>query len=372
MPKRYGLLILLIYTLTMCGCAGRKEASVIQSNDCWTASDVLLKNLPPDADICGITDKGIYYNTSLRTEMHGPELRDDLAWHFLSYSGEDITICETDCVYYLDDLQNDTDLILNISFVENEELVQKVLVLTPDGTIKEAAEGTARCIYASDKYLLIEQLYMEEEQWTEHLILLDTATGTKTTVYEAVCRYDAKNGLEDGEQLGCASLNDTEVVFMVKTLEKGWPQQGSLYRYDIAEKRIKDSVENDAVYAVCSGNLLLSEINRQSADSLEPDHVISIGKFAKGQYQELSEFPVSFSSSMFFRSSAFGENGYYLTSYSMGDDPCCHFWNTGTNELYAYEFDDAETLSRDFPTSQGIRYLIQKGDDLYVRTLSVE
>lgn len=372
MSKRYSLLILLICIFAMCGCARTKEASVTQSNDCWTASDIMLNNLPPDADICGITDEGIYYSAVLRTEMHGPELRDDLAWHFLSYSGEDITICETPCVYYYNDLQNDTDLILNISYLDEENVTDKVLVLSSDGTVKEAAGENACCIYASGEYLLIQQPYREENQWLEHLILLDTAAGTKTTVYEAVCGYDERDGLGDGEQLGCASLNDKEVLLMVKALENGRYRQGILHRYDIAEKSITDTIEVDASYAVCSEDLLLSEKNKQSADSLDPDHVISIGRLAKGQYQELSEFPIPFSSGMFFNSSALSKNGYYLTSYSSVNGSYCHFWNTDTNKLYVYEFGETEVSGRSFPTSQGIRFVTQKDDNLYVRTLSIK
>lgn len=366
MSKRYCLWLLLIFMLGICGCAKAQETSVRESNDLWKASDIMLKNLPPDASICGITDEGVYYCITLRTKMHGPELRDDLAWHFLSYSGEDINICETDCMYYCDDLQNDTDLILNITFMDKEEPVEKVLVLSPDGTVKEAAGENAHCIYASGEYLLIEQQYMEDNQWQEHLILLNTVDGTETTVYAAICGYDARDGLGDGEQIYIASLNDKEVLFTVATLEKGWYQQCSLYRYDIAAKKITDTIllDHRAVYAVCSGDLLLSE---KSAEGLDENNAVNIGKIAKGEYQKLSEFPIS--SGRFFHNSAFNENGYYLTSYSS----YCHFWNIDTNELYVYESDETEKIpGRDFATKQGIRYVIQKGDELFVRTLSVE
>lgn len=332
MSKRCVLWFTFIFILCMCGCSRTREVSVRQSNDYWEVSDVNLKYLPPDAYIEGITDEGIYYSLTLREKMHGPELRSDLAWHFLSFSGEDITICETDCYYYYDDLLNDTDLILNITFMEEDEVVQKVLELSPDGNVREAAGEGAHCIYASDGYMLIEQQYMEESQYQE-LLLLSDAAGTETVVYPAVCGYDARTGLGDGEQIVCASLNDKEVIFIVETLEKGQYQQCSLYHYDIAAQEITDTVllEQRADYVLCAGDKML--LPEQTADSV------------------------------------FTENGFYLTSYSS----LCHFWNTDTNELYVYDFGETENkLSRDFATKQGIRYIIQKEDELFVRTLSVK
>lgn len=365
MKKRYILWAIFIFIFGMCGCSGTKEVSVRQSNDYWEVSDIKLKNLPPDADISGITDEGIYYNVTLREKMHGPELRSDLAWHFLSFSGEDITICETDCYYYYDDLLNDTNLILNITFMEEDEVVQKVLELSPDGNVRQVAGEGADCIYASDGYMLIEQRYREESQEQEVLILSDTA-GTETIVYPAVCGYDARTGLGDGEQIVCASMNNEAVIFIVETLENGQYQQSSLYRYDIEAKKITDTIllEYRVAYAVCKGDLLLSEEHTGN-----PDNTVKIGKIAKGEYQGLSEFPVSISSGRFFCHSAFTANGFYLTSYS----PYCHFWNTDTNELYIYDFGETENkLSRDFPTKQGIRYATQEGDEFFVRTLSVK
>lgn len=332
MKKRYILWAIFIFIFCMCGCSGTREVSVRQSNDYWEVSDINLKYLPPDAYIEGITDKGIYYSLTLREKMHGPELRSDLAWHFLSFSGEDITICETDCYYYYDDLLNDTNLILNITFMEEDEVVQKVLELSPDGNVREAAGEGAHCIYASDGYMLIEQQYKEESQNQELLLLSDTA-GTETIVYPAVCGYDASTGLGDGEQIVCASLNDKEVIFIVETLEKGQYQQCSLYRYDIAAKKITDTVllEQRSDYVLCAGDKIL--FPEQTADS------------------------------------AFTATGFYLTNYS----PYCHFWNTDTNELYVYDFGETENkLSRDFPTKQGIRYAFREGDEFFVRTLSVK
>lgn len=342
MLKRYSLWFLLTFALTLCGCSRTKELSVKQSNDDWEVSDTWLEYLPPDANIEGITDKGIYYFLTLREKMQDSEMRSDLVWHFLSFSGEDTMICKTDCFYYFDSLLNDASLILNISFMEEGKVVHKVLELSPDGNVRQLAGEDAYCIYASTGRKLIKQHYYTENQYQEMLILLDAA-GTKMIVHSIACEYDAKTGLGDGEQFVCASLNDKEVIFIVKTLEKGIYRQGCLYRYDIATAEVTDTLilEQQKDYALCAEDMTLDT-------TLFP------------------ELPAA--------DSVFTGNGFYLTFYLGSDDsPCCHFWNTDTNELYIYTFSETENrVSGYFATKQGIQYLIQNGDECFVRTLSVK
>ncbi len=369
MTKRYILCFISLFLLTVCGCAKTREASVIQSNNCWEISDIGLNNLPPDAGIAGITDEGIYYCLTLREKMNGPEVRDDLAWHFLSFSGEDITICETDCVYYYDTLQNDTDLILNITYKEADDVVHKVLALSPDKTAREAAGEDAYCIYAFRDHLLIKQQLTEEKQYRETLILSDSLTGTETVVYQAVREYDAKTGMGNGEQIGCVSADGSNILFTIESLENGNCQQCTLYRYDFTADELTDTImlEQQADYAVCKQDTVL--LSSRDTESSEAENIVSIGELSDGTYQEASKLPVSVSAGRFFNASAMNENGYYLTSYSS----CCHFWNTDTNELYIYDFGAAENrLSRDFATKQGIRYVVQGENGLIVRTLSVK
>lgn len=341
MLKRYTLGFLLIFALALCGCSGTKELSVKQSNDDWEVSDIKLEHLPSDATIEGFTDEGVYYSLTLRDKMKGPEIRSDLAWHFLSFSGEDTMICETDCFYYYDSLINDTNLILNISFWEEDDFVHKVLELSPDGNAEQLAGADADCIYASAGRKLIQQRYRTESQYQEILILLDAA-GTETIVHSTARDYDEKNGSGDGEQFVSASLNDQEVIFIVETSENKIVRQSCLYRYDIATAKITDTLplEQQETYALCAENIDLDM-------ALFPEARVA--------------------------DSVFTGDGFYLTFYLTGSDsPCCHFWNTDTNELYIYTFSETENrVSRHLATKHGVRYLIQNGDEYYMRTLRV-
>ncbi len=352
MVKRYFISLLLLCLLSFCGCSKTESMSVRQTGDGWEISDVKITNLPQDANtyVEAITDEGIYY---CRDQADPKSSYIDAGWHFLTYSGEDIPIYQEASISYYTSVLNDPDLILAL----NDEEGIKVVVISPDGTVRELFRQNASqlpFIAASGGLIASIRNNFSKDgiSYDNTLILSDLSAGTETTVYRA----SQHTGTMTGEDIMSVCLTDQEIVFTVKETLSG-KAQNWLYTYDISNAGITDKilVEQDVLCAVRAGNAALLSLNKEPG---------SIGEIADGKYQEKVKIPLMTSANPIY-TSAYTPDGIYISCYLSG-----YFWDTNTNEIYVYDFMPINTEGRSI-TRQGIRYIIREGSDAFVRTLYV-
>lgn len=353
MVKQCHIYFLLICFLSLCGCAKAREISVIQSENRWEITDIKLNNLPQEANtyVEAVTNEGIYYCCDL---ADAKSTYIDASWHFLTFSGEDISIYHEPSISYYTSFINDSNLIIAMSF----EKGIKVLELSPDGTTKELFQQNASqlpFIAASNGWIASIRNNFQNDgiSYNNTLVLTNTSTGTETSIYQATQQIDSMTG----EDILSVCLNNGEVSFTVKETLTDKTQHW-LYTYNISKEEITDKLllEKEALYVIRVGNIALMSLDNEMG---------SIGEIIDNSYQEKSKIPLMSSANMIY-ASACNTEGIYVSCYESG-----YFWNTDTNEIYVYDFKQINTEGRSI-TGKGIQYIIREGNEAFVRTLSVK